>query len=678
VQPRRGGAAGESAGWWESISASSLATGALLLLPGALVVYLAFNAGGFFPTTTAAVTLVLLALLAVRVCLARNPFEGFSPQLGIAAGALALYALWTLLSGNWSNAPGRAWVEFDRALLYLAALVLFGSIGRSPSRLRWMLRGVALGIAIVCVVALITRVLPELWPVSPGFVNKRLSYPVTYWNTLGIMASVGVILSFHLAASRSEPALVRVLGAAAVPPIATTLFLTFSRGGIAAGVLGLVAYVFLARPRALLTGLLATAPATIVAVTTAYNADLLATENPTSAAAIDQGHDVALVVGLCTVAAALVRLVMLRFDRRPLRLGLAPKTRARLASAAWTSLACVLIVGSFALDAPGYVSDQYDRFVHTAAPPSASGDVRKRLFDPSNNGRLAHWDVALDAFEDARLHGEGAGTYQLLWAQHRPRSLAELYVRDAHSLYVEVLGELGIVGLLLLVVALGTIFFRLGNGLRGPNRALYGALFATALALAVHAGVDWDWEMPVVMIWLFALGGAALAAPARQVRSSRLSSIPARAFFGIALVLLALVPAHVSASQSRLDDSLDAYRSGDCGQATASARSSISALGNRPEPYEVIGYCDLRSGNGRDAVAEMEKAVDRDPEDWEYHYDLALARGASGVDPRPEAQAALRLDPLEAIAQEAVRRFDTASPREWKRSAIALAREIEL
>jgi hypothetical protein len=180
------------------------------------------------------------------------------------------------------------------------------------------------------------------------------------------------------------------------------------------------------------------------------------------------------------------------------------------------------------------------------------------------------------------------------------------------------------------------------------------------------------------MIGLFALGGAALAAPARRARTSRLSSIPARALIGIALVLLALVPVHVSASQSRLDDSLDAYRRGDCRQAIASAQSSISALGNRPEPHEVIGYCHLRSGKGRDAVTEMQKAVDRDPQNWEYRYDLALARGASGVDPMPEARAALRLDPLEPIAQEAVKRFDNANPRRWKRSAMALAREIEL
>jgi O-antigen ligase len=654
----------------EAQHASGLGTGALCLLPAALTAYLGFNAGGFFPDTTAVATIVLIAVLIVRICVARNPFEGFNRSLAIAAAGLALYALWTLLSGRWSDSPTRALLEFDRALLYLVTLVLFGSIGRTTARFRWMVRSVALGIAVVCLAGLITRVLPEVWPVDEGFLAERLSYPVTYWNTLGIMASVGVILCLHLAGSRSEPRLARVLGAAAVPPLAATLLLTYSRGAIAAGAIGVLAYILLARPRALLSGLLATVPPTIVALIATYDADLLASANPTSSAAVSQGHTVALVVALCTVAAAVARWVLLMWlDSRPLTLG------TRLRGAAWYGLAAILIVGTLALNVPGYVGDQYDRFVHTSAP---KGEVRDRILDPSNNGRLAHWDVALDAFTESKLHGEGAGTYQLSWAQHRPASLAGLYVRDAHSLYVEVLGELGIVGLLLLLVVLGTIFIHLGSGLLGPNRTLYGAVFAATLALAIHAGVDWDWEMPVVMIWLFALAGAALAAPSRRRFPSGPLSVPVRVLAGAGLALLVLVPAHVAVSQKKIEDSFDAYGQNDCPQAIDLARSASDTLGTRPEPHEVIGYCYLRQGRGRQAVEEIQKAVSRDPDNWEYRYDLAVVRGANGIDPRPAAKEALRLNPLEQVTRLAVKRFDNADPRKWRRAGSALARETEL
>ena len=46
---------------------------------------------------------------------------------------------------------------------------------------------------------------------------------------------------------------------------------------------------------------------------------------------------------------------------------------------------------------------------------------------------------------------------------------------------------------------------------RGPDRPIYAALFAVLLAWAIHAGMDWDWEMPVVTLVFFLLGGFALA-----------------------------------------------------------------------------------------------------------------------------------------------------------------------
>src|SRR4051794_11759693 len=123
---------------------SRLANGALMLLPGALTVYLSFNAGGFFPNTDAFVAILLAGALIARVLLAKSPFGGIGKPLAIAGGAFALFTGWTLLSGAWSEAPGRALVEFDRALVYLLALLLFGSVTRTQSGMRLMVWGIAL------------------------------------------------------------------------------------------------------------------------------------------------------------------------------------------------------------------------------------------------------------------------------------------------------------------------------------------------------------------------------------------------------------------------------------------------------------------------------------------------------------------------------------------------------
>ena len=105
---------------------------AMVALPGALTVYFGFNAGGFFVGSQGVIALALLLILTLRVTAADDPFAGISAPVAVAAGALALYAVWILVSAAWSDAPSRALLEFDRALLYLTALVLFGSFVHTP------------------------------------------------------------------------------------------------------------------------------------------------------------------------------------------------------------------------------------------------------------------------------------------------------------------------------------------------------------------------------------------------------------------------------------------------------------------------------------------------------------------------------------------------------------------
>ncbi|MGH2979742.1 MAG: O-antigen ligase family protein [Solirubrobacterales bacterium] len=647
--------------------AGRLASWALLLLPGGLTIYLSFNGGGFFPNTQAFAALVLAAALALRIAFAEAPFAGFSKSLAVAAGGLGLYALWALLSALWSDAPARALLEFNLALLYLLALLLFGSLSRTATFLRWMVRGLALGVVVVCVCGLVTRVLPEVWPISETIADDRLSYPLTYWNALGLLASVGTILCFHLACSRSEPAAARVLGATAVPVLVTTLFFTFSRGAIGAGIVGLAIYVAVARPRALFSGLIATGPAAAIAVVVAYDADLLATENPIRPAAVDQGHEVALAVALCAAGAAVVRALLLRLDNR-LSLDWVPAGARRVVPIGGAVIAVAVLI---AVGAPGYAADQYDRFVEQGGSGGEPGDLRTRLTDFSNNGRIDQWDVALDTFADEPLAGEGAGTYQTVWARDRPIPLS---VRDAHSLYVESLAELGLVGLILLGAVVITILVGLAARARGPNRSIYAAVLCAGIAWAVHAGVDWDWEMPAVTLWVFALGGAALAAPSDWPSTIARPGAILRPVGIVACLAAAVVPGLVLISDERLEESASAFGRGDCAAAIDAADSSISALPIRPEPYEIRAYCLLRAGSESEGLRDLERAIDRDPDNWVYHYGLARARAAAGLDPRPEAIRALRLNPLDPEAQDAARRFRTPDREVWVRRGRALLR----
>ncbi len=67
-----------------------------MLLPGALIVFMGFNAGGYFPATPAVAALVLAQILLVRIMQSRHPFEGLAPVTLVAIAALGLYTLMTL------------------------------------------------------------------------------------------------------------------------------------------------------------------------------------------------------------------------------------------------------------------------------------------------------------------------------------------------------------------------------------------------------------------------------------------------------------------------------------------------------------------------------------------------------------------------------------------------------
>jgi O-antigen ligase len=644
----------------------------LLPLPGLLTIYFGFNAGGYFANTPAFVAVVLAAFLALKAVFADDPFEGLSRPLVLAGGALALYALWTLLSATWSDSLGRSLVEFNRVLLYLFALLLFGSVARTSQRIRWMVRFLALGIVVVCVSGLITRVLPDVWTIAPNISHNRLSYPLTYWNALGILSSLGLILCLHLTSSLGEPRLVRPLAAGVIPALAATLLFTFSRGGIGAGAVGLVAYAVLARPRGLVTGLLAAGPTTAIALVVAYNADLLASANPTSIAATAQGHHVARVVALCCLAAIVTRTVLLVPDRWLERARL-PVSRSTVRSA-FAGAAAIALVIAVAAGVPGRVKHQYDRFVKGNVLATSS-DLRTRLTDPGNDGRIDQWKAAIKGFDEAPVEGKGAGTYSLIWDKKRPN---QSVVTDAHSLYVEVMSELGLVGLVLLICMLGMIGVGAVSRAHRRNRTVYMAILAAAIAWALHAGFDWDWEMPAVTIWLFAIGGAILATNAREISSPRMPAFQVRAAIALSCLGIAIIPVLVFVSQTRLDQSLTAFRQGDCPKAIDKARSSSSALGSRAEPYEVIAYCEASLGYPQRGLRAMQKALDRDPNNWEFHYGRAVMRAASGLDPRHDAHVALRLNPQDPTTNDAVARFRTQNRNSWRhRAGVLVARAFQ-
>ncbi len=173
--------------------------------------------------------------------------------------------------------------------------------------------------------------------------------------------------------------------------------------------------------------------------------------------------------------------------------------------------ACLRSSGSCSSNPP----ERFDEFKKVSAAEGAtkSNFIATHLASGSGSGRWQFWGVALDAFEAQPLHGIGAGAYGDFWNQHAPISRVTGY---AHSLYLQQLGELGPLGLLLVlgVILIGPVG-SLARGTRGmlvsPQRAAAVAIVATG---AASAAIEWTWEVPAafgpLIVALALLSGPAL------------------------------------------------------------------------------------------------------------------------------------------------------------------------
>ena len=617
------------------------ATCALLCAPALLVVFFSFSSGGFFPDSVAIGDMAVGFVLVIQLGLAGRPLAAIGRGALVPLVGLTGLAGWALLSQVWSHAPGRAAIAFDRDLLYLLAFVLFAVLGGTRDRLAWAIRGVAMAMAAVAAVALISRVAPDVLstPIDPE-ASGRLAYPLTYWNALGVFCAVAAVLCLHLAAG-DDRRLVRVLGSGALPVIGATLLLTYSRGGLAVAVLGIVVYAVLGRPRGLLSALIAAAPGTAIAMKSAYDSTLLSGANPTTPAAVHQGHHLAVVVLACVAGTGALRAVLLLLDA-VLEGERSPIDRYRRAYGPLAVAAVVLVVGvALALGAPSAVEHKWNQFVNQQTVPAAPL-VRARLGSASNDGRIGIWTIAIDAFRAHPIDGTGADTFEIAYYEHRTDLSV---VVNAHSLYVETLGDLGVVGLIfVLLYVLGTLV-GLAPFRRGRDRALYAALFSAGLAWALHAGVDWDWQMPAASLWLAALGGLALGRPGRGARRETLPSALTTLLVGALVVGACVLPGLVLASQVRLNEATDAYGTADCASAVRLARSSIDVLGTRAPPWQIEALCSIREGNYGQAALQLRAGLAEDPLDWQLEAALAATKAATGADARSEAAAALNLNP---------------------------------
>jgi O-antigen ligase len=348
--------------------------------------------------------------------------------------------------------------------------------------------GLALGATIVIGYGISERLLPGVLHFSQtAAAFGRLEQPLTYWNAMGELAALGLVLCARLLGDARRPRPLRLLAAAASAPLGMGLYLSFSRGALFAWVAGLVALLVAAPRREQLRGLLVGAGAAVLAAAAAAPFKGLTALTGTLATRERQGVAVLVLLAGIVLSAVIVAWQLIRTER-PGALPL-PRRAPRLALALiCVGLAVAIVAGA---------KEGHNR-------PLGGGAGRLVTF---TSNRYAYWDVALRAFSQEPLHGIGAGNWSVWWLRYRT---VNEFATDAHSLPLETAAELGLVGLALLVVVVTGVAL----AARAAHRrgwALAAGPIAGLVAYAAHGPLDWDWQMPAVTLIAIALAGAVLA-----------------------------------------------------------------------------------------------------------------------------------------------------------------------
>jgi O-antigen ligase len=628
------------------------APAALVVFVAAVTFLLAYDGGTFADASRNSLSIVVWWVLVLAVGFGLLPPAGFSRAAVLAGGLLSLLAIFTLTSTIWADSAEGAFSEFNRTALYVAIFAFAALAGTRSTLSRWS-DGLALGIVATAALSLFSRCFPDviLTEKTLRFLPldfTRLSYPLEYWNGLAIFVALAVPLLLRSALVPGRQ-FVRALALAPFPALAAVIFLTSSRGGVATAVVGALALFALAPyTRTALAIVVAGAgcAAGIASVSTRH----LLVDHPGPAAA-GQGHVAfALVLVSCAATAALyffiVRYVASSVEQQVKRVG--PVWRVGAAA-----LVVLLLAGGVAAAHPVRLFDKFKRPPPTldVSLPQNGSPVKSHLLSSGSSGRWQQWASAIDEFETAPAIGRGAGSFEAWWAQH---GSIPGFVQDAHSLYLETLGELGIVGFLLLVGALLTGLIagaRRALARRGEMRITVAALWAAFVAYVVAAGVDWMWEMTVVtvvaMVLLGLLTGRASAAGPEASRLRRRWELSGRGALAVVGLAAILAQAVALLGDRELQASKAAARRGDIAAAVARANNA-----RRIEPWAASAYLQLAlvSEQARDySAAEnwVSRALRRDPGDWQAWYLSARFETELGhiVKANSRLQRAIELNP---------------------------------
>jgi O-antigen ligase len=607
---------------------------AALLGPAVLIVAIALAGGGYDLSDRHIAALATWLIVVVLLVLGAAPRATLARPFFWSVASIAALALLSALSSLWSGSAELSAIEADRTLAYLGVFVAAFLIAQTDRRRQRFAEGIAIGVAVVALLGLASRLLPDVLDVANALGSgAQLRYPLGYWNANGVVFATAVALLLWLSRQASWQPL-RWVAVALIPAALLGLYFTFSRGGLLALLVAVGCLTALSRDRLWLLATLAIAALAALPALLAAQAREALTDNTFTQAAVDQGHEVLWIL-LAGTAAGLGLFALLRrlesrqgaVTGRMLEISRSPRALKGVAAGAVVlALAATVAVGGRA----------WDRF--SSPDVQAPSEPVQNFSDLSGAGRYDFWRVALDAFGEEPVRGIGAGSYEFAWERHRD---LEQPIHDAHSLYLESFAELGVLGGLLVLAMVAIVLwsgFAAWRAAPPAQRDRCAALLAVTLAFAVAAMFDWFWEVPAVGFLFFLAGGALVATRCAQVGRRPEPDGRRRDDRGFRFAVAGLAAAWIAAValvgpllvERELDASRSAAAAGNLASAIEHADTARSIEPWAASPYVQLGLLAELEEDYETARRRFTQAIDREDRNWQLYYLRSRVERAAG------------------------------------------------
>jgi tetratricopeptide (TPR) repeat protein len=579
------------------------AVGALAVL--VFAVWIVKDAG-YAPLTWYTGGLFLVALAAVALLMTDR--AALSTPALVSLAFLGAFAAWSLLSISWSSDKGTAWDGANRTVLYFVVYALFVLLPWRRESVPVLLGGlsvVALGIGLV-------NLARASGDPGPFFIYGRFAAPAGYANAACAVYVFAFWPLAYMAARREPPPLVRGVLLGLGTALVELAVLTQSRGSLFAVPVATVCYLLIVprRLRAAVT-LVVVAGGTLVA-----QSRLLDVFDPVRLGQADAGHAIRSALAAIALTSAGVALVWTGIAVLDGRLELGARTVRTANIAALVLVVAAAAVGAYALSGVD-LGAKWRNF--KAGYPEQSTGSHFALGLGSN--RYDFWRVAVLQFRDHPLQGVGADNFADDYLRLRRSSEEPLY---PHSLALRVPAQTGIIGTVVFLGFVVAAALAVTRGSRFTEGAARAGV-AAAVYFAIHGSGDWLWEFPGLGAPAFAWLGLAVSQPA----AARRGVLPFRIGVGAAAVAVAALFAFPWLAELESRHALRIWRE-DAPSAYAQLARAARLNPLSAQPDVLAGAIASRRNDVRRMAASFKQAVERTPNDWYAHFELALAYDALG------------------------------------------------